>query len=74
MKGLLSNLLFIVFVAVATISSTANVKGGNRITPVPFYDVRIEDKFWTERIGTVNKVTVPEADPKGLVSFLYRVS
>lgn len=28
MKGLLSNLLFIVFVAVATISSTANVKGG----------------------------------------------
>lgn len=61
MKGLLSNLLFIVFVAVATISSTANVKGGNRITPVPFYDVRIEDKFWTERIGTVNKVTVPFA-------------
>jgi len=61
-KGLLIWVVFLVMVAVCFVPSAAVAAVGKRdypVQPVPFTDVRITDEFWTPRLETNRKVTIP---------------
>ncbi|GAG39449.1 unnamed protein product, partial [marine sediment metagenome] len=63
-KGLLVWVVVLAVVGVFFMSSAALAVGGRRdypVQPVPFTDVQITDEFWSPRMETNRKVTIPYA-------------
>ena len=54
-------LLAILLLATPLLASAGDGAGDYPITPVPFTDVKVEDAFWSPRIETNRKVTIPYA-------------